>query len=101
MTSSPTLERFSIGFTSLRGAEEPFALSVAASAAESKSVDACVNCASLRLRCATLRPNGVFAVIEWLQANENCSSGNLAHAAVRLGIHRVTLYRKLKRYGLA
>ncbi|MBI3798356.1 MAG: sigma-54-dependent Fis family transcriptional regulator [Deltaproteobacteria bacterium] len=27
--------------------------------------------------------------------------GNLAQAAARLGIHRVTLYRKLKRYGLA
>ncbi len=29
------------------------------------------------------------------------ANGNLAQAAARLGIHRVTLYRKLKRYGLA
>lgn len=28
------------------------------------------------------------------------ANGNLAQAAARLGIHRVTLYRKLKRYGL-
>jgi len=28
-------------------------------------------------------------------------NGNLAQAAARLGIHRVTLYRKLKRHGLA
>jgi len=28
-------------------------------------------------------------------------NGNLAQAASRLGIHRVTLYRKLKRHGLA
>jgi transcriptional regulator with PAS, ATPase and Fis domain len=29
------------------------------------------------------------------------ANGNLAQAAARLGIHRVTLYRKLKRYGLS
>jgi transcriptional regulator of acetoin/glycerol metabolism len=29
------------------------------------------------------------------------ANGNLAQAAARLGIHRVTLYRKLKRHGLA
>ncbi len=29
------------------------------------------------------------------------ANGNFAQAAARLGIHRVTLYRKLKRYGLA
>lgn len=29
------------------------------------------------------------------------TNGNLAQAAVQLGIHRVTLYRKLRRYGLA
>jgi transcriptional regulator with PAS, ATPase and Fis domain len=29
------------------------------------------------------------------------ANGNLAHAAACLGIHRVTLYRKLKRYGLS
>jgi len=29
------------------------------------------------------------------------ANNNLAQAAARLGIHRVTLYRKLKRYGLA
>lgn len=28
------------------------------------------------------------------------SGGNLADAAARLGIHRVTLYRKLKKYGI-
>jgi transcriptional regulator with PAS, ATPase and Fis domain len=28
------------------------------------------------------------------------ANGNLAQAAARLGIHRVTLYRKMKRYGL-
>jgi transcriptional regulator of acetoin/glycerol metabolism len=29
------------------------------------------------------------------------ANGNLAQAAARLGIHRVTLYRKVKRYGLS
>lgn len=29
------------------------------------------------------------------------ANGNLAQAAARLGIHRVTLYRKLKRYGIS
>jgi transcriptional regulator of acetoin/glycerol metabolism len=29
------------------------------------------------------------------------AGGNMVHAASRLGIHRVTLYRKLKRYGLS
>lgn len=29
------------------------------------------------------------------------ANGNLAQAAVQLGIHRVTLYRKVKRYGLS
>lgn len=29
------------------------------------------------------------------------ANGNLARAAARLGIHRVTLYRKLKRYGIS
>jgi transcriptional regulator of acetoin/glycerol metabolism len=29
------------------------------------------------------------------------ADGNLAQAAAQLGIHRVTLYRKVKRYGLS